>query len=214
MLPPAGAGWSAPTRPRARPGFRRSDIPPRCGSCRRARPSCRPLARRRRRYCCRRTPRRSAASRSLAEVGAGLLDQFEQFFGLGVSGLGGRPKPPWTSISTSCSAATARHRPRRPRARALPRPRASRAQVDAQDGKVGDDVVRAAALDPRRIDLEPAALRASSSRNARSAAASKALRPSSGLRPAWAERPRTTKEKLPLPGRAPASVPSGKRAGS
>ena len=35
----------------------------------------------------------------LAEVGAGLLDQLEQRFGSGVSGLGGRPKPPCSSIS-------------------------------------------------------------------------------------------------------------------
>jgi hypothetical protein len=47
---------------------------------------------------------------------------------------------------------------------------------------------------------------AACSRIARSAAATIAFRPSSGLRPAWAERPRTVKAKLPLPGRAPARL--------
>ena len=47
-----------------------------------------------------------------------------------------------------------------------------------------------------------------------SAAARIALRPSAGLRPACAERPVIVKSKLPLPGRAPASVPSGKAEGS
>ena len=56
--------------------------------------------------------------------------------------------------------------------------------------------------------------RASASRSARSAAATSALRPSSGLRPAWALRPRTISEKLPVPPRAPASVPSGRAEGS
>ena len=49
------------------------------------------------------------------------------------------------------------------------------------------------------LTVRPRRLR-TSSRSARSAAASNALRPSSGLRPAWAERPRTTKREIAAPG--------------
>ena len=132
----------------------------------------------------------------------------------GVIGLGGRPKPPCASIVTSCSAATAAiDRVDRALRLGLDLGRA-RAQIDAQHGEVGDDIVGAAAVDPRRIDGQAVAPQPPPSRSARSAAASSALRPSSGLRPAWADRPCTTIAKLPLPGRAPASVPSGRAAGS
>ena len=101
-----------------------------------------------------------------------------------VSGLGGRPNPPCASIVTSCSAATAAIE-LVDRALGLGLDlRRARAQIDPKHGEVGDDIARAAAFDPRWIDAQAVAPELASSRSARSAAASKALRPSSGLRPA------------------------------
>ena len=131
-----------------------------CGSCRRARPSCRPRARRRRRYCCRRTPRPMACQAiALAKVGAGLFDQVEQRFGLGRHRLG---------RAAEAAADLDRHvvlgRDRGDRSSSIARLALgldlgrSRPQVDAQHGEVGDDIARAPALDPRRIDAEAVAL--------------------------------------------------------
>ena len=94
----------------------------------------------------------------LAEVGAGFLHQLEQRFGLfrqrlgrtaeAAAGLdfhvmlGGDGGDDFVDLAL-------RHRldVRRPRA-----------QVDAQDGEVGNDVARAAALDPRGVHAQPVAL--------------------------------------------------------
>src|SRR6185437_2569371 len=131
----------------------------------------------------------------------------------GVSGLGGRAKPPFTSIRTSRSAATA--------AMASSIARLASASIS---GVRGRRFTRSTARSGTTLLGLPPSIRdgltvspsrfSASSRSARSAAASSALRPSSGLRPAWADLPRTTIPKLPLPGRAPASVPSGSAAGS
>ena len=69
-------------------------------------------------------------------------------------GLGGRAKPPWTSISTSWSAATIATAASISAWRARLVVERRRAHVDAQDGEVGDDIVGAAAVDPRRIDRQ------------------------------------------------------------
>ena len=76
----------------------------------------------------------------------------------GVSGLGGRPKPPLSSIATSRSAVDRGDRLVDLALRRRLDLGRSRAHVDAQDGKVGDDVARAAALDPRRIHAQAVAL--------------------------------------------------------
>src|SRR5438270_1543913 len=130
-----------------------------------------------------------------------------------VSGLGGRPNPPCASMKTSCclavsSSALATSRP------AISSPSAVRGRM----------LTRRMARSGTTLFGPPPSIFAGlidrpgvfyiDSRSARSAAATTAFRPSSGFRPAWAERPRTTNEKLPLPGRAPASVPSGRAAGS
>ena len=130
----------------------------------------------------------------------------------GVKGLGGRPKPP---------CARCRHRallrPRRWLHRSVVGDlfviRRSRTQVDPKDGEVRHHIVGLPPSILAGLTLRPSRF-STASRRARSDAASTALRPSSGLRPAWAERPRRTIPKLPLPGRAPASVPSGSAAGS
>ena len=159
MPPPRpSAKWSARTRPRARPGCRRSEIPP-SNECFPPRtpivsitgtpqaaillPShtppvdCQPIV----------WPRSAPA----------LATSPNRASSAGVIGLGGRAKWPWMSIATSCSAATsATERVDQACARAWSSS-VARAQIDAQDGKVGHDIVRAAAVDPRRIDRQAAA---------------------------------------------------------
>ena len=89
----------------------------------------------------------------LAEVGAGLLDQLEQRSASGVSGLGGRPKPPCELDLDLALGGDRRHRVvDRALRRALSSSGVRGPQIDPQDREVGDDIARAAALDPRRID--------------------------------------------------------------
>ena len=88
----------------------------------------------------------------LAKIGAGLLDELEQRFGFGGQRLGRAAE---AAVDLDRRRRVRRRRaatrfgdqPRRrsPRSSGVARP-----QVDAQDGEVGHDVVRAAAVDPRR----------------------------------------------------------------
>ena len=154
---PQGAGWSAPTKPRAPSGFRRSDIPPCCGSCRRARPSCRPRARRRRRCCCRRRRRRVGCQPiAWPRSAPACLTRPNRASASGVIGLGGRAKPPCSSI---CDVALGGDRCDRLVDQSARAPgfelRRRRAQVDAQDREVGNDIGRRSAVDPRRVDRQP-----------------------------------------------------------
>src|SRR5690348_6762201 len=130
-----------------------------------------------------------------------------------VTGFGGRPKPPCASMNTSCAAAVSSS------ALAI-----SRAAISWSSVVRGRRFTRRTARSGTTLFGPPPSIFAGlmespgvfdmASRSASSEAATTALRPSSGLRPACADRPRTTNEKLPLPGRAPASVPSGSAAGS
>ena len=117
----------APTAARARPGCRRSDIPPAewiapprtpivstTGTPQAAilLPS--------------QTPPVSRQPIVLAEIGAAALDQLEQLLRASASiGLGGRPKPPWTSDRHVMLGRDRRHGLVEQRLRARLRPRAS-----------------------------------------------------------------------------------------
>src|SRR5215213_4330724 len=130
-----------------------------------------------------------------------------------VSGLGGRAKPPCASMKTSCCFAVSSS------ALAI-----RRAAISWSSLVLGRMLTRRMARSGTTLFGLPPSILAGlidspgvfdmDRRSASSDAATIAFRPSSGLRPAWALRPRTTNEKLPLPGRAPASVPSGSAAGS
>ena len=89
-----------------------------------------------------------------------------------------------------------------------------RAQVDAQHRLVRDDIVRPAAVDPRGIDLSPVVLRLGEPQRqvgGGEQGVAAFLGIAAGMGAAAARR---RSEKLPLPGRAPASVPSGSAEGS
>ena len=132
----------------------------------------------------------------LAKVGAGLPDQPEQRLGFARHRLG-RPAEAAMDVDLDVMLGGDRGDRRldqRLRLRLVLGRR--RAQIDPQDREVGHDIVRPAAVDPRRIDAQPRILAPVFSRSARSAAATRALRPSSGLRPAWAERPWTMKREI------------------
>ena len=151
----------------------------RCGSRRRARPSCRPPARRRRRYCCRRTRRRCRASRSPGrDRRRQLADQIEQCLGLaGSIGLGGRPKPPWTWMWTSCAAATiARPHLVDQRLGDAPGRRASPGRkLTRSTAWSGTTLLGAAAVDPGGIDRQAGRPSPAASRSASSAAATQGV---------------------------------------
>ena len=160
------------------------------------------------------TPPRRLPADGLAEVGAGLLDQLEQGFRFRRHRLGRAAE---AAMHVDCDVVLRGNRrdrlvDHRPGAASSSSGVAGR-RLTRRIAMSGTTLFGAAAVDPRRVDREARPAASLRSRSARSAAASKALRPSSGLRPAWAERPWMVSAKLPLPGRAPASVPSGKRGG-
>jgi hypothetical protein len=88
-----------------------------------------------------------------------------------------------------------------------------RPHVDAEDGMIGHDVVGRAALDPRRIDRQaraPGFDKAEREIGCGDDGVAPLLRVAASMGAAAGDRI----EKLPLPGRAPASVPSGRAEGS
>ena len=181
---PRAGGWSAPTAPPARPGWRRSDIPPplwilpprtpivsTTGTPQAAMllPShtppeaCQPIA----------WPRSAPASRTSSNNRS--ISRRHRLW---------RAAEP--AVHLDRHFALRRHRGHRlvdqpPRLIFLLRP--ARAQVDSQHGEVGNDVVRAAAVDPRRVDRQARRACARSSRSARSAAARMRVAPVLGVAP-------------------------------
>jgi hypothetical protein len=95
----------------------------------------------------------------LAKVRAGLPDKPEQRFGSGRHRLGGRANPPCFSIPRVLGRDLFDRIVDQALRTRLVLDRGG-AQVDPQHGAVGNDVVRSAAIDPRRVDRQARSLAA------------------------------------------------------